>query len=160
MERFHQIVNHSLYKQHTEAINSSESHRIYCGHDTQHFLDVSRIGYIYVLEHGLQVNKEVIYAYGFLHDIGRAEAYSTGEDHDKVSARIAVDILNDTDFTEGEKAQIIGAIEQHRDMSLANAISFEGLMYRADKASRACYKCKAISQCHWEAHKKNKTIEV
>ena len=34
-----------------------------------------------------------------------------------------------------------------------------GVLYRADKASRACFACQASSQCNWKAVKKNQEIQ-
>lgn len=160
MKLINQLINHPLYIEARKAIDQWEAGRIFCGHDTQHFLDVARIGYIYVLEEGIDVSKEVVYAYAFLHDIGRAQEYAGAEQHDKASARIAKIILEDLGVKASDQALIVSGIEHHRDNSVEGVLSFEGLMYKADKASRACYQCKAQDQCYWDEHKKNLTIEV
>ena len=160
MERLNKIVAHPLYLAHRKVIESFEGERPFCGHDLQHFLDVSRIGYILVLEHGLQIPKEIVYAFGFLHDIGRDVQYLTGEAHNLASLPIAEKILQDTGFEQDESALILKAIEGHRKKKNRDREDFEGLMYRADKASRACYNCKAETECNWSKSKKNLEIEV
>ena len=160
MEKFSEILEHPLYQRHRKAIDVCEVDRYFCGHDTQHFLDVARIGYIYVLEKGLGISKAVVYGYAFLHDIGRDIEYNGGEAHDIASVKIAKLILHDTRYTDEEQALIIGAISHHRDKTIAESETFEGLMYQADKKSRACHECKAEAECHWASHKKNRTIEV
>lgn len=160
MDKVNQIINHPLYMKQLALIDTYEAKRIFCGHDFQHFMDVARIGYIYVLENGLQVDKEVVYAYGVLHDIGRAVEYGGGESHDLASIKIAREILEDTTYTADERKLIIKAIGSHRDGAVAEQSSFEGLMYKADKASRACWQCPAESQCYWDKKKKNLRVEV
>ena len=160
MEKLNQILNHPLYKKHLADIEAFEKSRIFCGHDFQHFMDVSRIGYIYVLEKGLQINKEVVYGYGFLHDIGRAVEYNGGVSHELASVELATLILKDTDYTGEEVQQIIAAIKNHRSRDGKDKISFEGLMYKADKASRACWQCPAEAKCNWDKEKKNIRVEV
>ncbi len=160
MEKVNEICNHPIYMEYLSAIELWEKDRVYCGHGLEHFLDVARIGYILILEQGLDVTKEVVYGYGLLHDLGRAEQYATGEPHDIASVRLAKRILEDTSYTEAERYQIIEAIKHHRDDAYGHLTTFEGLMYKADKASRACYSCKAADHCNWSHNKKNKRIEV
>lgn len=160
MDKLNQILEHPHYQMHRKAIDALEENRYFCAHDTQHFLDVARIGYIYVLEHALDISKEVVYGYAFLHDIGRAVEYEGGESHESASGKIAKTVLGDTSYTEDEQSQIISAIVQHRDKDIATSSTFEGFMYQADKKSRACYQCKAEPECHWASDKKNRTIEV
>lgn len=160
MDKLNQLLNHPIYKKQMAAIEAYEAARIFCGHDFQHFLDVSRIGYILVLEKGLEVSKEVVYGYGFLHDIGRAVEYSGGAPHDQASVHIAEVVLKESDYTTEEVEQIIKAIKSHRNMDIKDKESFEGLMVKADKASRACWQCPAESQCNWNSQKKNIRVEV
>lgn len=158
MDRVNRLFHHREYQRLLAEMEALEKNRLYCGHDRAHFLDVARIGYIYVLEQGMDVSKEVVYAYGLLHDIGRGAEYLHGEPHHEASVRIADDLLTDVGFTDGEKKIILEAIQSHRRMS--DEGSFNGLMYKADKASRACYNCKVESTCHWDADRKNRRIEV
>jgi len=121
---------------------------------------VARIGYIYVLEEGLGYSKEIIYAFALLHGVGRGEEYRTGEDHHLASGRIAETILSDLNFTSGDKALILEAIDKHRGHGQENLARFTALMKKADKASRACYRCPAQKDCYWDINKKTMKIEV
>lgn len=160
MDKVNQLLNSPDYRTYLEEIETYEKDRKHCGHDLQHFLDVARIGYILVLEHGIEITKEVVYGYGLLHDIGRGAEYKTGEPHDTASVRLAGALLEKTDYTEEESTLIIRAIEHHRDAAYEDLATFEGLMYKADKASRACYSCQAKMTCYWDPKKKNMRIEV
>ncbi len=160
MDKLNQILNHPVYKKQLAAIEAYEATRIFCGHDFQHFLDVSRIGYILVMEKGLQVSKEVVYGYGFLHDIGRAVEYGGGASHDQASVEIAEVVLKESDYTTEEVEQIIRAIKSHRNRDIRDKETFEGLMVKADKVSRACWQCPAETQCNWDSQKKNSRVEV
>lgn len=160
MDKLNQITSHPLYQEQLALIETFEASRIFCGHDLQHFLDVSRIGYIFLLEKGIEVSKEVVYAYGFLHDIGRAVEYKGGQGHHLASLKLAEEILKESDYTEEETQLILKAIASHRDQTVGGLDTFEGLMYKADKASRACWSCPAESQCNWDRQKKNIRVEV
>ena len=76
-----------------EQIRVLEQDRIFCRHDTTHFLDVARIAYIENLENGLGLAKEEIYAAALLHDIGRHLQYTRGIPHEQASAMEAEGIL-------------------------------------------------------------------
>ena len=71
---------------------------------------MSRIAYMMVLEKNLQYSKEVIYAIGLLHDIGRVEQYEKGIGHHIASFNIAKEILKDIDFKED-----IGQVNRKRN---------------------------------------------
>ncbi|CEO89115.1 HD domain-containing protein [Syntrophaceticus schinkii] len=88
---------------------------------------MSRITYILALESGrffnliednnlsgAQAAKEVVYAAGILHDIGRWRQYETGEDHSVIGAELAAEILERTNFTPQEIRVITRAIREHR----------------------------------------------
>lgn len=160
MNKVNEIWSNKLYQDQYDKIQAYEADRIYCGHDSEHFLNVARIGYILVLETGMNVDKEVVYAYGLLHDIGRADQYAGGLDHHLASLNYAEAILKDTSYTVDEVQQIMSAIASHRDEAVKDDLTFEGLMYKADKLSRACYSCKAEATCNWSPEKKNRRIEV
>lgn len=160
MDQINALYNHPKYQEALRDIQEAEKDRVFCGHDFQHFLDVARIGYIYVLEEGLAYSKEVIYAFALLHDIGRAEEYRTGEDHHLLSGRMAEAILSDLNFSSGDKSLILEAIDKHRGHGQEGLDSFSALMKKADKASRACYRCPAQKDCYWDINKKNMKIEV
>lgn len=122
-----------------------EKDREFCRHDMVHFLDVCRISMIINLERGSNIDKEVIYAAGLLHDIGRWVEYQRGEDHAIASAKLAEAILKRCKFTDIEIKEILLAIESHRIKDHPTDLS--KILYEADKASRFCLTCKAIRKC-------------
>ena len=85
MERINKILNNSKYKDYLNRNSFCEKDRVFCKHNLEHFLDVSRIAYIMVLEGNMNISKEIIYAIGLLHDIGRWVEYEGGEKHNKAS---------------------------------------------------------------------------
>lgn len=177
MERINRILKHELYQEYIQRINVYEQDRIFCGHDMVHFLDVCRLAQIEWLELRLaemeekqqskdktdagkdsklrQINKELIYAAGLLHDIGRWQEYEKGIRHEIASGQLAPQILKDCGFDKTETDEIINAIGNHRNSLVKEEISLSGLLYRADKKSRACFSCKAEKECDWSAEKKN-----
>lgn len=154
MERVNRILNHEKYKEYIKRNNKCEIHRKFCHHDMIHFLDVCRIMYILSLEKSLGFNKEIIYACGILHDIGRWKQYEDGTPHDIASFQIAKEILEDCSFNEEEIEQILNAIKNHRNKNNEND-SLNELLYISDKLSRKCFNCSAEGQCNWEQGKKN-----
>ena len=78
--------------------------------------------------------------------------------HEQASARIAPDILEDCGFDDKETDVIVTAISRHRDPEAAKEKNLNGVLYRADKASRACFACDAEKDCNWKDGKKNLTI--
>ena len=93
-----------------------------------------------------------------LHDIGRHEQYRTGTPHELASARIAPDILADCGYGQDEIREIGEAIALHRDGETGLRQDLAGILYRADKASRACFACRASGQCNWKEDRKNQKI--
>ena len=116
-----------------------------CRHDRAHFLDVARLAYIENLERGLGVDKELIYAAALLHDIGRHLQYTQNIPHDEAGAQLA---------------EIMQAILQHRGDGDRSRDGLAALLYRADKASRACLFCAAEPECNWSPEKKNMTLQA
>ena len=158
MERINQICRHPRWTESLEKIRVLEQDRIFCRHDAAHFLDVARIGTIIALEEGLELDREWIYAAALLHDCGKHEQYENGTPHEQASARIAPEILKDCGFDDKEKDVIVTAISRHRDPEAAKEKNLNGVLYRADKASRACFACDAEKDCNWKDGKKNLTI--
>lgn len=91
MERIDAIVRDPLFQECLAKTAEIEKEREFCKHDLQHFVDVARITYILILESGAlwsfikdndlkgtREAKEVVYAAGILHDIGRWRQYETG----------------------------------------------------------------------------------
>ncbi len=155
MERVNSILENKSYREYLRKNQAAEEGRIFCCHNMEHFLDVARIAYILNLEEELQISKELIYATALLHDIGRHVQYADGTPHEKAGAKLAEDILRECEFDEAEQRDILRAIRKHRDSKMVTEKSLAGIIYRADKASRACFSCKAEVLCDWKADKKN-----
>lgn len=160
MDKINQIARNQRYIDELSKIEAFEKERIFCRHDMTHFLDVARIAYIRNFELELKYDKALIYGFALLHDIGRGCEYETGEPHDVAGARIATEILKMTDYHPYEIKIIVNAIADHRSDYWENKHEFTILMYKADKASRACYLCNARAECKWPDAKKNLKIEI
>lgn len=155
MERVNCILENKKYKEYLQKNKAAEENRIFCCHAMEHFLDVARLAYILDLEENLELDKELIYATALLHDIGRHVQYADGIPHEKASAGLASEILEECGFEDEEQKEILRAIRNHRDVRAATEKSLAGVIYRADKLSRACFACKAEGLCDWKAEKKN-----
>lgn len=159
MERVNNILEDIAYNELITDIKRWESKREFCKHNMRHFLDVARIAYIMVLEREMNVKKDVIYAIGLLHDIGRGEQYENKTPHEEASAKLAPSILQRSGYTENEIETIISCIKNHRNKENIEG-SLEEIIYRADKLSRPCYSCKAENKCDWDRLKKNMGISI
>ncbi len=157
MDRVNKILNNDEYKKTMKEITSFEESRIYCRHGLDHLLDVARIMYIYSLENGIGIEKEIIYTTAILHDIGRAEQYRSGKKHAKVGSDMAKKILDDCGFSDAEIDMICVAISEHNG-EVSSELS--ELLKKADKKSRKCFECGARDLCNWDKEKKNMEIEI
>lgn len=155
MDRIDRILKHNLFNVCLNKNKAVEKDRIFCRHDMTHFLDVARIGRIINAEEGLGVEVDLIYAAALLHDIGKHMQYSEGIPHELASAQLAPGILSDCGFDKKETDVIIDAIRGHRDENSADEKNLKGILYRADKLSRACFCCPAEGGCDWKDGKKN-----
>ena len=160
MERYSYIFKNEVYITHINSIEEYERDRIFCHHDTGHFLDVARIGMIINLSEGIGIKKDVIYAAALLHDIGRDIQYKDGTPHEIASRDIAEKILSDSEYTLDERLEILRAIANHRSKEIMTEVNLSGVLYRADKLSRACYFCKAEKECDWKNDKKNLELNI
>ena len=160
MERVQKILKHPEFKKSMEWIDILERDRIFCGHSITHLLDVARIGWIDNLERGTGFRKDVIYAAGLLHDVGKYIQYKEGIPHHISSAELAKEILMSAGFTVAENEEICQAILSHRDRAAAETSPLGRLLYRADKISRACYACPAAAECDWSEDKKTPGVIV
>ncbi|MCY6370805.1 HD domain-containing protein [Clostridium ganghwense] len=162
LERVNKILHHEKFKEYMKKITKHERKREFCKHDIQHFLDAARIAYILNLEKNLGINKEIIYAVGLLHDIGRWRQYEDGTPHNIASSDLSERILIDSGFTEGERKEIRKAILGHRkkdkDKSIEEEDSLRSIFYKADKLSRNCFNCRSKKKCNWPDEKKNLDI--
>lgn len=160
MERVDRILRHSEFLKILAQIEAAEAERRFCRHTIQHSLDVARIGLIINLEEGLSISKEWIYAVALLHDIGRALQYQEGVDHEQAGVIVAKPILIDCGFAEEEIKVILSAMEHHGSREVAPEKNLNGILYRADKASRLCFWCEAREECNWPLEQKNMGIYI
>ncbi len=165
MKRIDLLINDPLYNEYMERNAKEEMEPRFCLHDLKHHFDVARITYILVLENNdlgyfMKENnvssplaaKEVIYAAGLLHDIGKWKEYREGVDHSSYGAKLARGILPRAFFNPNEIELIARAIYEHGNIS--NDMSFLGeRLYRADNLSRICNQCQHNSQCPKLKHK-------
>lgn len=161
LRRVDKILNDPRYRECLERNAACETTRRFCRHDLQHMLDVSRITYMLVLEDGTPgdeavqgivgespaVVKEIIYAAGLLHDMGRWRQYETGEDHAAAGARLAAPVLERAGFTAVEREIITTAIREHRTGG-GEASKLGQYLRRADDLSRPCAFCQARAECY------------
>lgn len=118
LPRVDAIWRHPTYQAAMRQIERAERERVYCRHGFDHCLDVARIAWVAVLEEGLGLPRDLVYAAALLHDVGRAAEYACGEPHDAASVRIARDIMGtveeDVAFSAQERNAICYAIAGHR----------------------------------------------
>jgi uncharacterized protein len=154
------VVKHPIYQKYYERLVDRESTRRFCCHQIDHTISTARIAYIYTLERGLPFRKEVVYAAGLLHDIGKVCQYDDKTPHEQAGAHIAEEILADVDgFTEREKATIVQGILEHRHWN-EDASQLGKLLYEADKASRTCYLCPVREACSWSYERMNLGVGI
>ena len=159
MRRVNAILRHPLFEEKLHLLDELEAERVFCRHDLTHLLDVARLMWIDVLEKGLAIDRETVYAAALLHDLGRTEQIRRGIPHEQASAALAESILPDAGFTAEEIAVVIAAIRSHRGSAAADAREMLGeILYRADKACRLCWRCDARGACNWPEERKNAGI--
>lgn len=161
MKRIELLLKEPLYQENMNLNAQEEQEARYCLHDFQHHLDVARIAYILVLENndlnyfikenglsGKLAAKELIYAAGLLHDIGKWKEQREGVDHASFGARVAREILPHAFFNTRE-IEIIGrAIYEHSNIS--TEMSFLGeRIHRADNLSRISNFSLLCSECSY-----------
>ncbi len=157
MKRCDNIYNHPLYRNALAVTESAEKTRRFCRHGIRHSLDTARIGYIYALENGLPIKKDVIYAAALLHDCVKYRDGEKVEAHEAQSAELSKKILPDCGFTQEETLEISEAIRSHRNPSSESVLC--RVLHIADRLSRRCYDCEVSRECYWSEDKKNKSIE-
>lgn len=158
MERVNRILHHTEFQRHLRENETAEADRIFCRHDLAHCLDVARIAMIFNLREGLGISQDMIYGAALLHDIGRHEQCQGGTPHEMASAGIASDLLDECGYSSEELREITEAIALHRDSGVRQRADLAGILYRADKASRACFACPSREQCNWSEDRKNLEI--
>jgi len=149
LHRVDAIISDIRYGEYLRRNADYEKNRRFCRHDWQHMLDVARIAYMLALESGRRqgLSKEIIYAAGLLHDIGRWREYRSGEDHAAAGARLAGPLLDRAGFSGAEKEIITAAIREHRNGG-RQASSLGRLICTADDLSRPCHRCPARGECY------------
>lgn len=146
MDRINRILRSPRYKEYLIRNANAEVDRVFCHHDLTHTIDVSRVAYILSLEEGLGLAKDIIYAAGLLHDIGRWQEYADGLDHAISSAKLAPEILQECGYSQMETYQICQAIKDHR-AGAHPEMDLNRILYRSDKISRPCTHCPALDAC-------------
>lgn len=153
-----ELFENQEYRQRLLRLWELEADRTYCGHDIRHFMDVARLAQLRNLEENMQQDKEMIYLYALLHDMGRVAEYEQGISHAESSADFAGEILVHIGYPPEKMSVIQNAIRSHRstEETAGQTDTFTALMKWADKASRMCFLCKAQDTCKWSEEKKNK----
>ena len=159
MDRINRILENKQYMEYLVLNELAERDRKFCHHDIDHFMDVARIGMILNLEEQIKIDRELLYGAALLHDIGRFKQYQDGTPHEKASAKLAGEILSECGFNDLETRDILSAIKNHRNSRISEERNLDGILYQADKLSRACFACKAEKACSWKGDKKNLTIK-
>jgi putative nucleotidyltransferase with HDIG domain len=147
IERIDLLLKHPRYFFYLSENSNREQKRRYCRHDWQHMRDVARIAYILAMEEKVLLGRDIIYAAGLLHDIGRWKEYDTGEDHAVVSAVLAREILDCAGYSGIECELILRAIQEHRRVSSGSS-PLGQLICRADDLSRPCLMCDVKADCY------------
>ena len=155
MERVNRILAHPAYREAIRKNEEAEKERRYCHHDMAHFLDVARIAMLLMAREQLAVPEELVYAAALVHDMGRYRQYEDGTPHEQASAGLAENLLRECGFDSKETDEIIEAVRSHRNAAAGGEANLRGLLYRADKLSRACFACPVQQECNWSAEKKN-----
>lgn len=160
MERINKILTDPFFHECINKTKELEKDRLFCKHGLDHLVDVSRISYIIALESGrintikLKLNtedinqlKEVIYAAGILHDIGRWKEYEDGSDHAVIGSTMAEPVLKRAGFDKQEILIITTAISQHRGQEGERSVLGE-VLWLADDYSRGCMECQGRDGCY------------
>ncbi len=153
MELCEKIINNKLFKKTLKKNKKAEKHRVFCRHGIEHLLDTARIAYILALENSLDIDKDIIYAAALLHDCGRFKQYEDSTPHEEAGAVIARQILEQVECDEATTSLIVSAVSEHRKGHCTSNLS--RIIFKADKASRACLFCKAQDECNHPKSKKN-----
>ena len=158
VDRIQRIQKNPVFQDLYIKLQNAEAGRIFCKHTMEHFLDVARLMYIFCLEDGESINKDVVYATALLHDLGRYDQMTSGTPHNVAGVEIAGNVLKESGFTDDEILSIQKAIAGHRAPHGVDADKLTAYLYRADKMSRNCFSCAVRSECNWPDEKKNEWI--
>ena len=154
MKRIERIRKHPEFQKAMTEIVQLEKERIFCCHGMDHLLDVARLAYIENLEQQMGYRKDLVYAAGLLHDVGKYVQYRDGIEHHIASAQIGRQILEDSGYRPDEIDEVCTAILGHREADRSEESRLGRILYKADKISRCCYMCKAADECNWNEEKR------
>lgn len=164
MNRYENILRHPLYRECLKKTENAEVGRIWCKHDEAHNRAVAKIMCAAedesTITGDLELDRDLLCAVAFLHDIGRWEEYETGEKgiHCTASAELALEILPDCEYSEEEAMLIAGAILAHGEaFQPKNPITLQlaKRLILADHRSRDCFACAGYDTCHWPIEERN-----
>ena len=158
MKRIQLILKDKDFIYSQKRVSELEAGRIFCCHGMDHLMDVARISWILTLEAGAPYTKEVVYAAGLLHDIGKYLQYEDGTPHHESGQKMAEHVLARTGFDASEIKIITEAIYHHRKLVCEDRQSLNYILYMADKLSRPCYSCAARAECNWPEAQMNLDI--
>ncbi|MCL2847809.1 MAG: HD domain-containing protein [Firmicutes bacterium] len=131
-------------------IENVEENRKFCKHGLEHLITVAKLALKENEKLTEKIDPEVVIISALLHDIGRFWQYSKEykkTPHAKIGKIKTEERLQLLSFIDSETKQICSAIETHNDDSVSNDTGLNGIIYRADKASRDCNNCKAKYKC-------------
>jgi len=154
MSRLNRIIENKDFGHYLEKIEQLERRRRFCRHGFDHALAVARIAYAYLLEQSQELPsveylpRDVVYAAGLLHDIGRWIEYETGEDHAEAGSRLARSILQDSGYDVAEQACVLTAIREHRGHGQTGLTRLGRALALADDWARDCRHCPVRDDCH------------
>lgn len=157
MEYVRKLIQETDYLEQMKRLEGLEKERKFCRHGLNHVLDVARIAWIYALEEGLPIEKEMIYLTALLHDVGRILEYQKGIPHHEAGLTMAKKYLEQIGYPKEKCISVYEAIEEHRDKNKLND-DFINIIKKADNHSRNCFFCEATGECKWSEERKNDTI--
>jgi len=159
MEFVDKLLYDTEYISILEELKYIETDRFFCKHGLSHLLATARIMWIFCLEQGIEIEKELVYLAALLHDIGRVPEHKYGIPHDSGSILLGEALLRQIGYDDDKIQQILSAIDEHSGHAdQLNSPDLSILLKKADKLSRNCFACQAKVLCKWEEDKKNKTI--
>jgi uncharacterized protein len=148
VERIKLILESPAYHKYLLKIKEKEIERPFCRHNFQHFLDVARLAWIFVLEEE-NYSRDLVYAAALLHDIARWQEYEGKGCHALLSAKLAEPLLLEAGYLPWERKLILDAIKEHRrEEDDAYSSTLSRLVSKADKYSRLCFQCRAKNECY------------
>ncbi len=150
MDRCNKIITNPKYREYLQENQAEEENRLFCNHHFDHLLAVARLTYLLLLEEGNAcISREIVYASGLLHDIGKHREYRDNLDHAVESAALADPILEEAGFPLPERHLIQRAISRHREKegSFAQHSVLDRALIKADLYSRLCFFCTQAHNC-------------